>query len=415
MIPSIDSQVFEQHAIEASILWPARDAAVDDPLYDLPSLRRLDERLEANLDGLRLAGEGGWAASQSRLESAEAGDLFTAAVLALHRGDVGGLAQVIDVGGGDPLLARGFVSALGWSAFDDVRRILPALLDARCPPELHYLGIAACAIQRHDPGQKLGYAASSSDLRLRARALRAAGELRRGDLLPDLRRHFDAEQAEVRWAAAWGAALLGEHAAVPALCEVATGDDEELAAAACAVAARRGDPAQALRWIDGLSRTPSRVKAALAGAAALGDPGLVPFILECAREPAWARTAGFALSMITGVELRAELAGVAPEGFRAGPSEDPADGDVALDPDESLAWPDVAALRAYWNREGKRFPRGTRHLLGKPITVPWLREVLRKGNQAARAAAALELCLRSPSEPLFEVRAPAFRQARELG
>ena len=58
--------------------------------------------------------------------------------------------------------------------------------------------------------------------------------------------------------------------------------------------------------------------------------------------------------------------------------------------------------------------RGTRHLLGKPMTLEWLEHVLKAGSQPARAAAALELSLRQPRRPVFEVRAPGFLQRRAL-
>ena len=41
-------------------------------------------------------------------------------------------------------------------------------------------------------------------------------------------------------------------------------------------------------------------------------------------------------------------------------------------------------------------------------------DVLRNGRQRQRAAAALELALQQPGQPLFEVRAPGFRQQQPL-
>src|SRR5262249_24879482 len=60
------------------------------------------------------------------------------------------------------------------------------------------------------------------------------------------------------------------------------------------------------------------------------------------------------------------------------------------------------------------FPRGVRHLLGKPITPDALRLVLREGRQRQRAAAALELSLQKRGTPLWEVRAPGVRQREWL-
>ena len=52
---------------------------------------------------------------------------------------------------------------------------------------------------------------------------------------------------------------------------------------------------------------------------------------------------------------------------------------------------------------------------GKAMTDEWLKIVLRDGRQRQRAAAALELAIRQPGQPLFNVAAPGFRQIERLG
>jgi hypothetical protein len=52
--------IIEQHAEEAAFLWLLRDAAVRAPHYSLKNLADLDNRVEAHLDGLRIAGLEGW-------------------------------------------------------------------------------------------------------------------------------------------------------------------------------------------------------------------------------------------------------------------------------------------------------------------------------------------------------------------
>jgi len=51
-LPDLVSRHFE----EASFLWTLRRRAVDAPHYTFADLERLDERIEAHLDGLRIAG-----------------------------------------------------------------------------------------------------------------------------------------------------------------------------------------------------------------------------------------------------------------------------------------------------------------------------------------------------------------------
>ena len=48
------------------------------------------------------------------------------------------------------------------------------------------------------------------------------------------------------------------------------------------------------------------------------------------------------------------------------------------------------------------------------MSPDWLRDVWRNGRQRQRAAAASELALQQPGQPLVEVRAPGFRQQQLL-
>ena len=48
------------------------------------------------------------------------------------------------------------------------------------------------------------------------------------------------------------------------------------------------------------------------------------------------------------------------------------------------------------------------------MTVDWLCEVLRRGNQPARASAAIEIAIRQRGDVVFEVRAAGGRQRQAL-
>jgi uncharacterized protein (TIGR02270 family) len=169
-------------------------------------------------------------------------------------------------------------------------------------------------------------------------------------------------------------------------------------------------------WLHGLARSGKGLRAAIAGAAALGDAAMVPMLIEQMADPKAARFAGAAMTMITGADFQREkLEGKTPEGFSAGPTDDPDDEDVAMDPDESFPWPDVPAVERWWSGKGGAFRSDQRYLLGRPIEPGWLEEVLRGGNQHARAAAAVELCLAGKHNVLFEVRGRGERQRGALG
>jgi uncharacterized protein (TIGR02270 family) len=410
-VPStIDTEIFEQYASEAAFLWSLRDAAVGAARHDLGSLCGLDERIEAHLDGLRLAGEDGWRLCVEVLEDAAPEGVFVAMVLAIERPGWRDVARILDVGGGEPRLARGIVAALGWAPFERVRSVLLGLLFPRCSSALHVLGVAACAAHRQDPGAALADAVLSSDPRLRARALRAAGELGRADLRREVRAELGSEDEGCRFAAAWSAAIFGTEEALPTLQRLA-GDGGPYAERAAATAARRMDPSAATGWLRALSGSPGGVRAALAGAAALGDPALVPWLCASMADREIARAAVFAFATITGADLaREKLRAAPPEGFDDGPD---GDAEIVRDPDHDLPWPDVEAIERWWTQRRGDLRPGTRYLLGKPITEAWLGKVLVDGRQPARAAAAVELQMRR-GRALFEVRAPGERQRRAL-
>jgi len=56
---AIIEDIVSQHAEEAAFLWLLRSYATRAPHYDLADLAALEERVDAHLDGLRIAGDAG--------------------------------------------------------------------------------------------------------------------------------------------------------------------------------------------------------------------------------------------------------------------------------------------------------------------------------------------------------------------
>lgn len=404
----IDS-IIQQHAEEAAFLWLLRSNAVHAPHYSLKDLAKLDDRVEAHLDGLRIAGDPGWGICKDNLSHKEQGEVFTAAVLAFESGEESRINEVLGVGSKSSKLSRGIISAIGWIPFGQARPHLQKLLLAESPAHRR-IGIAGFAIHRQNPGQALRDALAGGDSSLKARALKAAGELGRGDLLTAVQAHLSAADRHVRLAAAWTAALFGDPVAVSMLRAVAEegGFQSE---SACRLACRRLELSEAYRFQRLLAGRPTSARLAVIAAGALGDPVQIPWLVEQMAIPDLARVAGEALTMITGLDLAYEdLEGEKPEEFEAGPTENQDDENVEMDQDEDLAWPHPEKIQQWWGKRRNEFRSGVRHLLGKPISEEGLIDVLRMGRQRQRAAAAVELAIRRPGRPLFEVRGPGFRQ-----
>ena len=79
-------EIIRQHAEQAAFLWTVYDRAMlfpeENPEMDKVRIGRLLERLEAHLDGLRVAGAEGLAIAEERYaEYPEAGELFVIRML----------------------------------------------------------------------------------------------------------------------------------------------------------------------------------------------------------------------------------------------------------------------------------------------------------------------------------------------
>jgi uncharacterized protein (TIGR02270 family) len=241
------------------------------------------------------------------------------------------------------------------------------------------------------------------------------GELGNMGLREQVRVALKDDDEACRFWAAWSAGLLGDRAsAIPLLQDHATGRGA-FKWRALDLAVRLMDHDSAIAWIRHLGRDPVHGRLVVVGTGILGDPVVVPWLIHKMRDPALARVAGESVSMITGWDLAGQgLEGNAPEGLTAGPTDDPADDNVALDADENLPWPDPAKIDARWDKEQARFAAGAGLLRGLPSTRESCNDILRNGYQRQRRAAAYGLALVEAGRPLWNWRARASVQLTAL-
>jgi len=411
--PAIITHIVEQHVEEAAFLWSQRRAAVEAPHYSLKDLARLDDRLEAHIDGLRVAGEAGWELCTAPLEDEDPGAVFAAAVIAFESGNGEWIDTAVTAGSRTLTTFQGLVSSLGWLEDRQFEALAPTLLRANSG-KYRRLGIAGCGIRRFDPGDALDAAVNSPDLFLRSRALKAVGELKRPDLLPALREHLLHENHNCRFAAAWSCLLLGDHAAMETMSQFLFARSA-FRTPAMHMALRMVDGHTAQNWLKAMSREPGQMRDVLIGTGIVGDPFYIPTLIGRMADPELARVAGEAFSMMTGVDLAYDdLDSDWPEGLEAGPNDDPQDENVEMDADEDLPWPNPELIGQWWSSNQGRFSAGERYLAGASITPEQCHRVLKSGTQRQRNAAALEVALARADEPYFNTRAPGFRQEQAL-
>jgi len=411
-VPVIESVVAE-HADEAAFLWLQRASAVHAPNYSPQQFADLDERLAAHIDGLRVAGEEGWEHALALTDNEGPEDFFVAAVLAIEALD-GRFDDLVERAKDLPEVVPGLVSALGWVEPKYLGGRAKALLDDASPLR-QKLGLAACALHRRDPGPVLGQLIAGAPDSVRIRALRAAGELGRADLLPQAQSLLGETKPELRFWAAWAAVLLGDRTqALDVLTAFALkSGPRQPRAFQLALQAMEVAPGHALLLES--AALPEAQRLRIIGSGFIGDARYVPWLIEQMAHPAIARIAAEAFVTITGVDFNLEQMEIPPpDDFEDGPTEDPDDENVELPEDIALPWPDVGKIRQWWLANQSRFVPGGRHFMGQPVSASSCAGVLREGFQRQRVAAALHLCLLDAGAPLFATSAPAWRQQRWL-
>ncbi|WP_420801363.1 TIGR02270 family protein [Pseudomonas chlororaphis] len=406
--------MIDQHAEEAGFLALLRDQAMRAPHYDLDDVGKLDERIEAHLDGLRIAGLPGLDAVLQQLSPHAQGEVFAATVPAFETGNIAAMATLAEQVRTREGSERFMAAALGWLDWERISPWIERML-ASPEPLFRRIGLAACGMHRHDPGPALLAGLSHADPGVLARAARTAGELRRRDLMPAIRAHRQHQEAAPRFWANWATAQMGDEEALEPLRQFAEQPGEFQYRALCVWLAWQ-QREYSIAWIRQLMQNPGQRRIGIQAVGLLGDPVSVPWLIQQMSDLPHARVAGEAFSLMTGADLALldlELQDL-PD-FDAGPNDDPEDSNVAMDPDENLPWPDPRLIAAWWQAHAGDFQAGVGYVLGLQQSESSYRQALVRGQQRQRIAAACGIARLRPTEVLFPTSAPAWRQKALLG
>jgi len=405
--------VVAQHAEELGHLYMMRTAVVTGSAATLQTLSKLDDRLLAHLDALSLAGRHSSFDSHVHFHESDPASTFAAALWAIESRDQSSLGELVRRCDRSVTAGRAFVAALGWMEKHQLQGMVSALLSDD-EPLARTLGVAVCAVHRVDPGLVSAQRLVDRHPSPRARAIRAVGELGQIDLLTGCVAALRDAHPDCQFWGAWSAVLLGNRSAALDFLVGAASDAGVHRARSFDLAVQASDVRAAHRQLQDLAIDPEQRRWVVRGSGIVGDPAYISWLIRQMAEPPLARLAAQSFITITGLDLFQGFEVDRPGEFESGPSDDPADENVEMDPDEGLPWPDVAKIEKWWAANESRFQKGTRYFMGAPVTREHCIEVLKNGYQRQRILAAHYLCLLEPGTPLFNTSAPAWRQQRLL-
>lgn len=400
--------LLEQHVTDAAFLWLLRAQAVNAADYRPAEITELDNRINTHLDAIHALGEPGWEACKEQLELEEPGEVFVATVIAFQSTDAAKIKQVCETGLSSPETTKALVSAAAWVEPAIAQFWAQRFLNVS-DPRYRYLGLAICSARRDNPGPALQAILQDADTaqqpEVHARALRLIGELKLRDSQRALDQGIAAEDPVVKFWAHWSAVLLGNSAAANQLLPYVF-DESPLQRDAVQAVFSVLPLEQARAQISMLVKNAEHYRIAIEAISVLGDPHAIPWLIGQMTIPESARLAADAFSDITGLDIvEAGYEAEPPDGFQAGPAEDPEDEDVAMDPDEDLPWPDIVKIKAYWQQHQPEFQNGQRYLAGRPVAE--VRNYIGDANlnQKQRRLAALHLTLLEPQQILLNTKA----------
>lgn len=386
-----------QFAQDASFQFQQRDKAAYAQDTGLEYLAEMDERLEAQLDALRMAGAPGWELAKEELSWKEPGEVFVAALLAFETGDEERIAAVAEAAAAAPGLPRALIAGLGWMSWDAAKTRIESL-SASESPILRFAAVGGAAAHRQWLPALMKAALKDADPPMLSRALKACGEMGRKETLPEVVAQLKSKDEGCRFRAQWASLLLGrKESAVELLAWGLAPGPFRLAALQLAL---RAIPlADALTWIGGLPKTETRLRLQCLGWA--GAAAHIPWILKQIAKPELARPAGAALTWITGVQFKSSgLGAIPPDGV-----EDQLDEAGLVEPgDSDLPWPDAAKTEAWWKSAEAKFPAAKAFAFGRVKGDAAFKDMLAEGNQCYRLGAALESALLLPGKPILECR-----------
>ncbi|NND92027.1 MAG: TIGR02270 family protein [Granulosicoccus sp.] len=411
---AIVESVIYQHAENVCSLWLQRQHAVEEPHYSFTDIVHLDNRLDANLEGLRVAGSHALTFIDEMMDAGDEGACFAKALLSLEAGDRKTFSELIELAGApdsNHQLLKELESALAWAKPEYLKESVKALLSATDSASI-ILGLRTCASHNRDPGVFLDTHFRSNDPAVRAAVINVAADRAIVEFRHRLSNSVASDTELEQYERGRALAMFGEQQKAREILQALALGDSSFNSSATALVMLLDDANASRSLLKKLDALPERERDVVRGFGLIGDPGAMDWLIAKTSIPVLSRLSGGAITMISGIDLAdADLETLqAPDGFEDGGLNDsPEDDNVDLDEDEDLPWPDPELVAAWWNSSPK-LPAGKRFLDGREKIQAELMHVLRHGMQRQRNAAAMSLALLKPESPYLDTRLPTNKQ-----
>ena len=424
MIPAIITPLILRHLTDAAFYWLQLDQS--ETAFRLPFDRvaLFNERIEAHLQGLAIAGPEGLALAFAELERwRKPGEAFVCVWLAGLRTDETALSRLTEHLAQQPdALLRGAISAIARLPEEPAQALIHRWTQNASIPPLQVAALRALALRGMTsacaPAQPLTAFLHSTDPCVRAAACRVLARTGDEAALPLLHDALNDEERTVRAEAALalsGTAHFGKASSVLWHCVNAQAEIHRNASGWYRMQAQRrlSRYLRYLAWLTPLGyqnlpvvfdRLPPR--ASLTFALYHGDLAYLPRVVEAMKYPETERYAGWVWQTLTGIDL--ETNALTRE-EAASEADLDAFSETAFDVDSGLPLPDVEAVEAC----AIQVQPGIRTLLGRALTMTSALDHLTSEPQAIRAIAAHYL-RQSQAAAVLNIRADASTQQRQI-
>ncbi|THB74015.1 MAG: hypothetical protein D6B28_02780 [Gammaproteobacteria bacterium] len=394
------TELFHQILDEASFFWFQRNHAAESPFFNLTNLIQLDRRL-AGLFRLLPSYENFEDELNKEFDIDNKDDFFCLLIAAASNKKIDITPKVADaVSNGADI--KDIVSTIGWISFEIAEPLLFELWESDSNM-LKAIAIEGWRFHRVKPPFDLSAPIDSEDINLSCAAIRLAGDLGLQDFVYLIEGKLASPDNQVRFWACYSSVLLGNPKALSNLIEAINPDNDKRYLAINTVFPAM-DYTHAISWINHLSSNKCDPEFIIKAFEVLGTTKYLPWLISLIKSKETSAFATHAFCTITGMTLSLDNYGdILPlladhSAYETDEFEDI----ISQIPFESI--------NEWWKQHQNNFLADQRYFLAKDMHEKNLNFILKEGSQTQRERAALELAILSPQSPVFEHRAPGFRQ-----